>query len=229
MKPRHVWVMFTLCLFVLGPFIFGSQPLESNPVLVTAQGAVTGGYTNVTVATATPTPPTEPAPGVFINVSRAQFEENRAKWYARGVQEYEIVVDFVAMGGGRWKLRVVVVQGKPQITRVRWINEDGTEAPSPYELTPDFLKGLTSFTVEETFAEVEDVLNRVAQSDTEYSVYYHVTFHPGLGYVSTLDYFIGNPKTGRIIPDGGTGLTVKSLKIIKSAMPGMPRSGNPGP
>jgi len=162
------------------------------------------------------------------NITRAQFEEARAKWLARGVQEYETVVHFEAMGGGIWKLRVRVDGGKPSLVRVRWINEAGDEEPSPYELTPDYTGYLTSFTVEGTFAKVEAVLNNELQGD-DYLPYYEVMFNPELGYVT---YLLSTVIPSNNLPpprDSATLLTVKSLRIIKSTMPGMPRSGNPGP
>jgi hypothetical protein len=162
------------------------------------------------------------------NITRAEFEEARAKWLARGVQEYETVVDFEAMGGGIWKLRVRVDGGKPSLIRVRWINEDGNEEPSPYELTPDYMEYLTFFTVEGTFARVELVLNNELRGD-DYLPYYEVMFNPELGYVT---YLLSTVLPANNLPpphDSATLLTVKSLRIIKSTMPGMPRSGNPGP
>lgn len=176
-------------------------------------------------------PSSEPAGESNTNITRAEFEEARAKWQARGVQEYEIIVQLDAMGGGTWKLRVRN-DGKPRISRFRWINEDGSEAPSPYDLTPDS-EYLTSLTVEGTFAHVESVLNNEFPGDENYLPYYEVRFDPELGYVTYLLSSVIPRSTGNVPPyfppDSGTAVSVKSLRIIKSTTPGMPKGGNPGP
>jgi hypothetical protein len=173
------------------------------------------------------TPSSQPKDESNTNITRAQFDEARAKWQARGVQEYEIIAQLDAMGGGTWKLRVRIDDGKPRITRFRWMNEDGTEAPSPYELTPDS-EYLTSLTVEGTFAEVESILSNPINRDEDYYMAYDISFDPMLGYVSELSA-ITLSRNGFIIRDGSYSQFVNSLRIIKSITPGMPKSGNPGP
>jgi hypothetical protein len=237
MQTRYISVAISLCLLlVLLPAYLPQemQPLNqgNGPNSWVSQGrySIAPAHSSPAIKVASlkhilSSPPKDES---NTNITRAQFEEARAKWLARGVREYETVVDFEAMGGGIWKLRVRVDGGKPNVIRVRWINEDGDEEPSPYELTPDYVEYLTSFTVEGTFARVESVLDNELRGD-DYLPYFEVMFNPELGYVT---YLLSAVIPADNLPpphDSATLLTVKSLRILKSTMPGMPRSGNPGP
>jgi hypothetical protein len=231
MQPRYISVATSLCLLLILLFVHLPQEMQPLTLAIPGQATVIAQHTDIRVASniVKRVPQSELKDESNTNITRAQFEEARAKWQAGGVQEYEIIVYFEAMIGGSWKLRVRNEGSKPIITRVRWVNEDGTEELSPYKLTPDYVRYLTSFTVESTFAKVELVLNEDSPRNADRSFYYEVKFDPRWGYVTYL-LSAELPRDNHPPPtDSATLLTVKGLRIIKSNMPGMPKSGNPGP
>ena len=134
---------------------------------------------------------THPEPP-FVNVSREQLDQARAKWLAKGIKEYEIITTGVLANGterDHWTVSVKDQGIEVGIANITWIGPEGffTDSGMMYgEASHRTVEGLFE-TIEDLIATREqlDRVNKVIEAGDYYAV---VSFDPDLGYPASIEY-----------------------------------------
>lgn len=166
-----------------------------------------------------------------VNITRQQYDEASAKWKAQGAENYQIVVNDLFFGSwsGKWKLLVHVTGGKSKVLQYQYLSEENEPQPLPdvpakYE--KDFRNYISSLTVENMLGYIDDNLKEAEISSPDGSACSHfayVEFNESYGYPTVY-------KSGLVAAfDGQDFMEIESVTILRSALPGMPGTGNPGP
>jgi len=170
--------------------------------------------------------PVEPC----ANITQQEYERALTKWRARGVLEYEVTVDSPSMGvGGRFRLHVLVENGQDTLVGITDLNIVEPESLALETLAPYELDFYRERTVEGMFREVGKLFTgELTDPAGEYEECFNVEFDRALGYPSLV-------RSGHSPIGGGPPATdccinyeVLNLRIVRSGLPGMPKSGNPG-
>jgi hypothetical protein len=175
-------------------------------------------------------PVAQPAPvEPCTNVTQAEYERALAKWRAREVLEYELTVDSPAMGvGGRFRLHVLVENGHAMLVGITDQNPDEPVTLDLDTLSLDDLNFYRERTVEEMLRQIGKLFTGELLDPTSlYEECYNVEFEPTLGYPSLVRSGLSQRRGGPPVRDCCINYEVLNLRILRSGLPGMPKSGNP--
>jgi hypothetical protein len=218
--PRARFGLLAAILF-LGSAIqgCGSAPLAATPAPPPTLA--------VLAAFPTARPTATPQPGrIDFNITQADYEQALAKWRSYGITEYEITIDDASgmVMVGKVRLRIKIVDGKPYI--INYTDLNGTR-PEKIDVDDYTREQLSSLTVERQFDLIGTRLNNKISLSPGVGVHYTIRFDPFFGYPDQVDV-IGT-FNGLIRNDGVSIYEVLSLRILKSNLPGMPKTGHPDP
>ncbi|MGI8588648.1 MAG: hypothetical protein ACR2M0_13325 [Chloroflexia bacterium] len=175
------------------------------------------------------TPEAQFTPIELTNITQAEYEQALAKWRARGVSEYEItLIDATRLDiGGKLRLRIKVENGEPRVVSYTDLNQGRSQVIPLDTLSADKRDYLPELSVERMFRLLGKLFTGEWANSYAYSAHYEVGFDPALGYPTYVHSWI--VEKGYRIYDAGIGFEVLSVHILKSNVPGMPKTGNPDP
>jgi len=178
-------------------------------------------------------PSTTPVPHLtpieLTNITQTEYEQALAKWRARKVSEYEItLIDATRMDiGGKLRLRIKVESGEPRVVSYTDLNQERSQVVPLDTLSADEQDYLPQLSVERMFRLLGKLFTGEWANSYAYAARYEVGFDSVLGYPTYVHSWI--TEQGLPINNGGIGFEVLSVQILKSNVPGMPKTGNPGP
>ncbi|MDQ6693160.1 MAG: hypothetical protein M3014_01885 [Chloroflexota bacterium] len=153
----------------------------------------------------------------IVKLTQSDFQAARAKWRSQHVEQYDVVVEWVAESdiAGTWVLRVKATGDKSQVVdyfrapadQAVHLSDTGIAFPPALDPASDTrLAALQELTIEAQLAGVSYAVDGQFRLYTDYMA----EFDPGLGYPVAL-----GETGGRDAGDTGFSYRVKQLKITQ--------------
>jgi hypothetical protein len=201
-----------------GDAVYLPAAANLQPVDATATAVAPAGDQSAPQPVATKEPP--------FNYTRGDIDAAQAKWLSHGPVEYEEVVTYSAFSlfAGTWKLHVKVDGGIPQVVSFERDESQGVGRGGGTATAQD----LEFLTIEYMFLRLDQAISGSQPGGPDpgsFPRYYKAFFHPTLGYPTLFES--DDNSDPPMVADAGFRIQVQSVKILSTAVPGMPRTGHP--